>query len=45
MYARRATDGDRERALPLLDAALAQFREIGMTGWARRGEELREQLG
>ncbi len=44
MYARRAVGGDRERALPLLDAALAQFREIGMTGWIRRGEELREQL-
>jgi class 3 adenylate cyclase/tetratricopeptide (TPR) repeat protein len=41
MYARRAAEGDRERALPLLDAALAQFREIGMTGWVRRGEDLR----
>jgi tetratricopeptide (TPR) repeat protein len=45
MYARRAADGDRERALPLLGAALAQFREIGMTGWVRRGEELRNRLG
>jgi tetratricopeptide (TPR) repeat protein len=44
MYARRAADGDRERALPLLDAALAQFREIGMTGWVRRGEDLRKQV-
>ena len=44
MFARRAGDGDRERALLLLDAALAQFREIGMTGWIRRGEELRNQL-
>jgi len=44
MYARRGAAGDRERALPLLDAALVQFREIGMTGWIRRGEELREQL-
>ena len=44
MFARRAAAGDRERALPLLDAALAQFREIGMTGWLRRGEELRDQL-
>jgi class 3 adenylate cyclase len=44
MYARRAADGDRERAIPLLDAALAQFREIGMTGWVRRGEDLRKQL-
>jgi tetratricopeptide (TPR) repeat protein len=45
MYARRGGDGERERALPLLDAALAQFREIGMTGWVRRGDELRQQLG
>jgi len=45
MYARRAADDDRQRALPLLDAALAQFREIGMTGWVRRGEELRARLG
>jgi len=44
MYVRCAADGDRERALPLLDAALSQFREIGMTGWVRRGEELRNQL-
>jgi class 3 adenylate cyclase len=44
MYARRAADGDRERALPLLDAALVQFREIGMTGWVRRGEDLRKQV-
>jgi len=27
MYARRAAAGDRERGLPLLDAALVQFRE------------------
>jgi class 3 adenylate cyclase/tetratricopeptide (TPR) repeat protein len=44
MYARRAAAGDRERALPLLDAALTQFQEIGMTGWLRRGEELRKQV-
>ncbi|MEX2246226.1 MAG: protein kinase [Dehalococcoidia bacterium] len=44
MYGRRGADGDRERALPLLDAALAQFREIGMTGWTKRGEELRATL-
>ena len=44
MYVRRGADGDRERALPLLDAALAQFREIGMTGWVRRGEDLRKRL-
>jgi tetratricopeptide (TPR) repeat protein len=34
--------GDRERAAPLWDAALRQFREIGMTGWIRRAEELRQ---
>ncbi len=44
MYARRSADGDRERALPLLDAAMRQFGDIGMTGWARRGEELRTSL-
>jgi tetratricopeptide (TPR) repeat protein len=41
MYARRNTEGDRERALPLLDAAMQQFAEIGMTGWTRQAEELR----
>ncbi len=45
MYARRSEAGDRERALPLLDAALAQFRDIGMTGWVRRAEELLEGFG
>jgi tetratricopeptide (TPR) repeat protein len=44
MYARRAGDGDRERAIPLIDAALTQFQDIGMTGWVRRGEDLRKQL-
>jgi class 3 adenylate cyclase/tetratricopeptide (TPR) repeat protein len=44
MYARRAAVGDRERALPLLDAAMQQFSDIGMTGWARRGEELRASM-
>jgi hypothetical protein len=44
MYLRRNADGDRERALPLLDAALAQFREIGMTGWITRAEELRASI-
>jgi len=36
MYARRGGPGDRERAGPLLERALAQFREIGMPGWERR---------
>ncbi len=44
MYARRSADGDRERALPLRDAAMRQFAEIGMTGWTRLGEELRASL-
>jgi class 3 adenylate cyclase/tetratricopeptide (TPR) repeat protein len=40
MYLRRAAPGDNERAKPLVAAALRQFREIGMTGWVRRAEEL-----
>jgi tetratricopeptide (TPR) repeat protein len=40
MYARRDAPGDRERALPLVDAALAQFRTLGMPGWIRRAEAL-----
>ena len=41
MYARRGAAGDGERAAPLLEAALEQFRAIGMTGWIKRAEELR----
>ena len=44
MYARRADDGDAARALPLLEAALRQFADIGMTGWTERAEPLREKL-
>jgi class 3 adenylate cyclase/tetratricopeptide (TPR) repeat protein len=51
MYARRnaagdgtVAGGDPARALPLLDAAMRQFAEIGMTGWTRQGEELRVTL-
>ena len=40
MYARRDAAGDRERAQPLVDAALAQFRTLGMPGWIRRAEAL-----
>ncbi len=48
MYHRRAEAGDpstslrasKERAAPLLDAALQQFRELGMSGWIRRAEDL-----
>jgi class 3 adenylate cyclase/tetratricopeptide (TPR) repeat protein len=40
MYTRRDIPGDRERAAPLLDAALAQFRTLDMPGWIRRAETL-----
>ena len=38
MYLRRGDAVDRARAQPLMDTALKQFREIGMTGWIRRAE-------
>ncbi len=44
MYVRRGDTGDGERAAKLLEAALRQFREIGMTGWVHRGEELQGRL-
>jgi hypothetical protein len=40
MYARRGGSGDAARALPLLEAALEQFRTLGMPGWIRRTEAL-----
>ena len=40
MYRRRGDSGDVELAAPLLEAALTQFRELGMTGWIERAEEL-----
>jgi hypothetical protein len=40
MHLRRGARDDRERALPLLDNAWAQFESIGMQGWARRAEAL-----
>jgi tetratricopeptide (TPR) repeat protein len=40
MYARRGEPGDAAPARPLLDAALAQFRTLGMPGWIRRAEAL-----
>jgi hypothetical protein len=43
MYARRGEPGDAGRARPLLEAALAQFRSLGMPGWIRRAEALRER--
>jgi DNA-binding CsgD family transcriptional regulator len=44
MYVRRGRRGDRNRAAPLVAAALSQFREIGMTGWITRGEELQRRI-
>jgi class 3 adenylate cyclase len=43
MYLRRGAPGDDARAEPFLRASLAQFRELGMTGWIRRAE--RSALG
>jgi tetratricopeptide (TPR) repeat protein len=40
MYHRRGAVGDPERAQPLLDAALQQFRVLGMPGWIRQAEAL-----
>ena len=40
MYVRRGAAGDRERALPLLEAAVEQFDALGMPGWNRRAERL-----
>jgi class 3 adenylate cyclase/tetratricopeptide (TPR) repeat protein len=40
MYLRRSAPGDQERARVLLDAAIVQFKTIGMTGWLRRAEGL-----
>jgi hypothetical protein len=44
MFTRRRAAGDEARARPLLDAAIAQFQTIGMTGWLRRAEALVDQL-
>lgn len=40
MWVRRGRRGDRERASPLVNAALAQFQAIGMTGWEERAKQL-----
>ena len=45
MEVRRGRAGNRERVLALLDAARGPFESIGMPGWLRRVEELRQQLG
>jgi len=44
MEVRRGGAGDRQRALALLDAARGPFESIGMPGWLRRAEDLRQQL-
>ncbi|HKN01146.1 MAG TPA: AAA family ATPase [Candidatus Binataceae bacterium] len=36
MYLRRGLAGDAQRAQPFLDAAVSQFRTLGMTGWIKR---------
>jgi class 3 adenylate cyclase len=41
MHARR---GNAEAAYPLIDAAVRQFREIGMPGWIRRATKLSASL-
>jgi DNA-binding SARP family transcriptional activator/tetratricopeptide (TPR) repeat protein len=43
MEIRRGRVGDRERALALLHAARGPFESIGMPGWLRRANELRQQ--
>jgi class 3 adenylate cyclase/DNA-binding CsgD family transcriptional regulator/tetratricopeptide (TPR) repeat protein len=43
-YVRRGRKGDRAKALRLLEAALTQFRDIGMPDWTRRAEELQQQI-
>jgi class 3 adenylate cyclase/tetratricopeptide (TPR) repeat protein len=42
-YIRRDDPGDRKRARPLLEAAQEQFESIGMTGWIRHAEGLRDR--
>jgi class 3 adenylate cyclase/tetratricopeptide (TPR) repeat protein len=44
MEVRRGREGDRGRALALLDAVHGPFEAIGMPGWLRRAEGLRQQL-
>ena len=45
MDVRRGAAGNRERALALLDSARGPFESIGMPGWLRRADELRQRLG
>jgi ATP/maltotriose-dependent transcriptional regulator MalT len=43
-YLRRGTAGDESQAQRLLDAALQQFRTLGMPGWIRRAEDSRARI-
>jgi hypothetical protein len=43
MWVRHAEPGDAERAHPILETALAQFRALGMPGWERRALDLRNR--
>lgn len=38
----RNSSRDRERVITLIDSALAEFDDLGMEGWSRRSQELRE---
>jgi predicted ATPase len=40
MYIRRGSGGDVARARPLLDAAVAQFRALDMSGWVKSADAL-----
>ena len=42
MYTRRGEPCDKDWMVPLLSAALAQFHELGMTGWIRPAKELQK---
>jgi tetratricopeptide (TPR) repeat protein len=44
MEIRRGRDGNRTRALALLAATRGPFESIGMPGWLRRADELRQQV-
>jgi tetratricopeptide (TPR) repeat protein len=44
MYIRRRAAGDKGHARALLDAAIDQFRSIGMTGWLRRAQGLASRV-
>ncbi len=43
MYLRRAEAGDSQRGRGLLDAAIAQFQDLSMSGWLRCAKEATAQ--